>query len=125
MGTVRIASMDKRVAIVTRLLMGLVLSVVLVGGSLAVAEPASAKGGPAAACGRMKVQKRLKLKMCNPRLASKPLFTAKCKKMATASGLIAAGAVAVATTPLDWPGVITTGSFTSAGTLYFCEAGWL
>jgi hypothetical protein len=83
------------------------------------------KGGPAAACHMMTLNQRLHATECNPHLDKDPAISARCAKMAVATGMIAAGSVAVATTPLDWPGVVLTGSFTVAGTLIFCEADWL
>lgn len=53
-----------------------------------------------------------------------PAAISKCQKMALANGGLGAGAVAVTTTPVDWPGVLAAGSLAYAGTLLFCYAGW-
>jgi hypothetical protein len=83
------------------------------------------KGGPAGACSMMKLNDRLHTKMCNPRLLGDSGISARCAKMAAAAGFVAAGSVAVATTPLDWPGVFLTGTFTWGSTVVFCQADWL
>jgi hypothetical protein len=91
--------------------------------SPAVVEPD--KGGPAAACGRLSLNARLHSAACNKHLISTKSILDRCAKLAIAAGFVAAGSVAVATTPLDWPGVALTGTFTVAGTEVFCQADWI
>jgi hypothetical protein len=83
------------------------------------------KGGVGGACSMMSVGARLRSAMCNPSLITNTTLQSKCVKMAAASGFISGVAVAVTTTPLDWPGVTITGAVTFGGTYVFCEVGWL
>jgi hypothetical protein len=57
-----------------------------------------------------------------PRLNTNSFVVSKCQKAAVGAGLIAAGGVAITTTPLDWPGIISLGAFTYAGTEIWCQA---
>ena len=79
------------------------------------------KGGPGAACSVLSLNARLHSAMCNPRLRTNTVVVSKCQKQAVGAGLVAAGAAAVATTQVDWPGILTLGAFTYGGTEIWCQ----